>query len=230
MSYSVLITCSFIKSHPSIKIISKVIESLSKTKIETDTPIILAHDYNNSSKYQQYLKNLDEYIKDKPNIKIVKRDTHGHLVGNVRHAFNFIETEYVLIIQHDFEFIRNFDIKKVISDMQKNPNLKHIRFNKRITEKKPINMDRKSGEEYAPYGIQFECDNYTYTQTPGWSDNNHIVPTEYYKDIILPECQDGRVMERHFKLAKDHTKYGTYIFGKINENPYILHLDGRNTK
>ena len=234
MSYSVLITCSYIKSHPSIKIIKQVIESLDKTNIKPDTPIILAHDSlkrngDNNLIYEQYLENLRQFIKNKPNIQIVRRETHGHLVGNVRNAFQYINTDYVLLIQHDFEFIREFDIEKIIDDMQNNSNLKHIRFNKRTTQKKPMNMDLKPGKDYVPYGVQYKCKNYTYTQTPGWSDNNHLVSSAYYRNIILPECQDGRAMERHFKLANDHNKYGTFIFDKLNEKPYILHLDGRKS-
>ena len=229
MSFSVIVTCSYIKSHPSIKLVKRVIESLNKTGIKKNTPIILSHDYSDNPNYELYLKNLNDYIENKPNIKIVRRETHGHLVGNIRNAFNYIYTEYVLIVQHDFEFIRKFYIKKIIEDMQNNVKVKHIRFNKRITKSEPRNMDRKRGKGYVTFGDQLKCKNYTYTQTPGWSDNNHLVASSYYREIILPKCKDGKPMERHFKCEKDHSKYGTYIFGKINDYPYILHLDGRNT-
>ena len=62
--------------------------------------------------------------------------------------------------------------------------------------------------------------NYTYTRTPGWSDQNHICLKSYYDDIVMKECPDGCAME--FKLQglntddQIHKKYGTYIFGELN--------------
>jgi hypothetical protein len=46
MSLSVIITASFVKSHPSIEFIKTVIESLELINLKKDTPIILAHDFN----------------------------------------------------------------------------------------------------------------------------------------------------------------------------------------
>lgn len=223
--YSIIISSSFIDSHPSISYIKYVIESLKYAKINKDTPIILAHDYSPYSKYEEYLKNLENYISNYKNIKIVVRDTHGHLTGNIRNAFKFINTEYVLIIQHDLPFIKEFEIEKVIEDMKKNPELKHIRFNKRQTI--------KSGSDALNnlFGKQIKSKNYIYTRTPAWSDQNHLCRTDYYRDIILKECSDGKYMEQYLfnksQTEAIHNKYGTYIFGKINESPYIFHIDGR---
>lgn len=224
--YSVMITASLIKSHPSIKFIRCVIESLKHIHMDKDTPIIITHDYSTDSRFQDYLKNLHNYISDFKNIKIVIRNSHGHLTGNVRNAFNFIKTEYVLIIQHDLPFIRDFEIEKVIEDMKNNPELKHVRFNKRANKK--IASDALNDL----FGKQIISNNYTYTRTPSWSDNNHICRSEYYKDIILKECNDGRPMEAFLisksKTEEIHNKYGTYIFGKLNEPGYVKHIDGRN--
>ena len=223
---SIIITASYIKSHPSIEFVKCVIESLRFINMKTNTPIILAHDFSENELYKKYLKALYNYISDKPNIKIVVRDSHGHLTGNVRNAFNFINTDYVLIIQHDFPFIKNFQIEKIIEDMEHNPELKHIRFNKRA------NVKLLSDSLNDLFGKQIESINYTYTRTPSWSDNNHLCRSSYYREIILKECNDGRPMELYLitksKTEEIHKKYGTYIFGKNNESAYIKHIDGKN--
>jgi GTP:adenosylcobinamide-phosphate guanylyltransferase len=223
--YSVMITASFIISHPSIEFIKCVIESLKHIHMDKDTPIILAHDYSEDSRFTEYLKNLKNYISDYKNIKIVICNSHGHLTGNVRNAFNEINTEYVLIIQHDFPFIRDFEIEKVIEDMKINPELKHIRFNKR--ENKKVACDALNDL----FGKQIVSNNYTYTRTPCWSDNNHLCRSEYYRDIILKECKDGRPMEAYLisksRTEDIHSKYGTYIFDEIDKPAYIKHVDGR---
>jgi GTP:adenosylcobinamide-phosphate guanylyltransferase len=224
--YSVIITASLIISHPSIEIIKRVIESLKYIHMDNDTPIILAHDYSNDSRYLEYLKNLQNYISDYKNIKIVIRDSHGHLTGNIRNAFNEINTEYVLIIQHDLPFVRDVEIEKVIEDMKNNPELKHVRFNKRK------NIKAVSDALNDLFGKQIQSKNYTYTRTPSWSDQNHICHSNYYRDIILKECKDGRFMEWYLirkSINEDiHNKYGTYIFDELDKPAYIRHIDGRN--
>ena len=227
MNYSIIITCSLIKSHPSIDFIKSVLESLQNININNNIPIILAHDYSENINYFKYLINLTNYILNKPNIKIVIKETLGCLTGNIRHAFNYINTKYVLIIQHDFLFIRKFNIENIINDMNDNPKLKHIRFNKRKTEK--CIFDNQNSDLF---GKQIKCNNYIYTRTPGWSDNNHICLSDYYRNIVLKECEDGSFMETKLwnkpRNIKNHKKYGTYIFDEVNSEAYIKHIDGKN--
>ena len=228
VEYSVIITASFILSHPSIAFIRCVIESLKYIHMDKDTPIILAHDYSEDRKFKEYLTNLNKYISNYSNIRIVVRDSFGHLTGNVRNAFDFITTEYVLIIQHDLPFIRHFEIEKVIEDMKKNPELKHVRFNKRA------NIKTLSDAQNDLFGKQIVSNNYTYTRTPSWSDNNHLCRSDYYRDIILKECDDGRPMESYLihnsQTEEIHNKYGTYIFDAIKKPAYIKHIDGRKLR
>jgi hypothetical protein len=224
--YSVIITASLIKSHPSIKFIKNVIESLKYINMDKDTQIVLAHDYSEDSRFTQYLKKLNNYISDHKNTQIVIRNSHGHLTGNIRNAFNFINTEYVLIIQHDLPFIRSFEIGKIIEDMKNNPELKHVRFNKRA------NVKVRSDALNDLFGKQIISNNYIYTRTPSWSDQNHVCRSDYYRDIILQECDDGKYMESYLikksKTEDIHNKYGTYLFDAVNKPAYISHTDGRN--
>lgn len=224
MSYSIIITASYISSHPSIEFIKYTIQSLKYINMTQKIPIILAHDYSNNPNYIEYIQNLREYISDKPNIKIVIRDSHGHLTGNIRNALTYIDTDYVLIIQHDLPFTRYFDINKVIEDIKQNPEMKHIRFNYRT------NIKTKYDSINDLFGKQLKSVHYTYTRTPGWCDQNHLCNTNYYRDIILKECDDGNFMENYLSnkstTEEIHTKYGTYIFGELNALACINHLNG----
>tara|TARA_B100000963_G_scaffold361988_1_gene401678 strand:+ start:1161 stop:1850 length:690 start_codon:yes stop_codon:yes gene_type:complete len=225
---TILITASFIPSHPSIKIIQETIESLKLINIPTNTKIILAHDYNSSNNYSKYLKKLNEYIKSYSNIEIVIRTTHGCLTGNIRNALQYINSKYLLVIQHDLPFIKCVDIQKVIEDMEENNNIKYVRFNKR--------KNIKTGSDVINFlfGLQQKQKNYTYTRTPAWSDNNHLCLTSYYTSIIMKECQDGGFMEHKLqgkiKNEEIHKKYGTYIFGELNHPQIIKHTDGRKSR
>lgn len=224
---SIIITGSFIPQHPKIKIIQETIESLHLINMPSDTEIILAHDYNNHINYKKYLENLNKYITSFSNIKIVERKDHGHLTGNIRNALQYVNSKYILIIQHDLPFISKFDIQKIIYDMEENDNIKYVRFNKRK------NIKTGFDELNNLFGLQVKQKNYTYTRTPAWSDNNHLCLTSYYTDIVMKECPNGIPMEVYLhgknKNEETHKKYGTYLFGELNYPQVIKHTDGRNS-
>ena len=81
--------------------------------------------------------------------------------------------------------------------------------------------------------MQVKQANYTYTRTPGWSDQNHLCLTGYYTDIVMKECSNRTFMESQLhgkcKNAKLHKKYGTYIFGELNHPAVIKHTDGQRS-
>lgn len=223
---SIIITASYIKSHPEIRIIKETIESLQLLSLPKDTLVILAHDFSDNPNYILYLKNLRDYIKDQPNLTISLRETHGHLTGNVRRALKLVKSEFVLVMQHDLKFHkRPIPIMNVIEDMRENPCLKHIRFNKRCN--RPTNCD----SHFGLFGKEIKAKNFTYTRTPAWSDNNHICPTKYYNEVVMKICKNGKPMEQFLltksKNEKIHEKFGTYLFGPIEDRAYIRDLDGR---
>jgi hypothetical protein len=247
---TIIITASYIPSHPRSEHIDSVIESLKFLKYPEDTVIILAHDYPpNPSKvdlenYLEYYNKLQTKYSLKDNFKITMLDKYGHLSGNIRNAFNYVDSKYVLFVQHDFPFIKKVNLNSVMEDMDKNKNLKHIRFNKRktiqtagdsLTQNCNLNI-------FNNYSIKGKC---SYISTFCWSDNNHISPTSYYTDVVLKEVQNAIFMENHFyqKLRKlselkdvennilenAFLKHGNFIYGEINDEPYIFHNDGRKS-
>lgn len=222
---TVIISASYIPSHPGISVIKETIESLDKLGRE-DLEVIISHDYSDHKDYKLYLQNLETFISNvKYRVKSIVSDSHVHLTGVIRNAIKEVLTDYVLIVQHDLPFIRDFKVDKIISDMEENPKIKHVRFNKR----KNIKLIFDSINDL--FGHEVDCKNYTYTRTPAWSDQNHICLTTYYNDLILHECKDGNFMEEqiHGKSTDEesHSKWGTYLLGANEEEPYIKHLDGK---
>jgi hypothetical protein len=223
---TVIISASYIPSHPSIELIKETIESL-KFINKKNIDVLITHDYSNDKDYQMYLNKLRQYIKtlEYENIKLLVSDKHVHLTGTIRNAIKEVNTKYILIVQHDLPFIKHVNMDKIISDMEENPKIKHVRFNKR----KNIKLIFDSINDL--FGHEVDCKNYTYTRTPAWSDQNHICLTTYYTDLILHECKDGNFMEEqiHGKSIDEesHSKWGTYLLGENGGEPYIKHLDGK---
>lgn len=224
---TIIITASVIPSHPDITIIKETMKSLDLLN-HKNSKIILAHDYSDKKEYKEYLKNLENYIKNMDNVQIVVRDDWGHLTGNIRNAIKYVKTRYILVIQHDLPFIKEVDIHKVIEDMKTTPELKSIRFNKR-NNNKILGWEKEMNYNNLYNKIQFKK-NYSYISTPNWSDQNHLTTKKYYQDIVFKISKNKSFMEDSLKNIKRDDKYlekfGTFIFGDINEKAYIKHLDG----
>lgn len=239
---NIIILSSPIPSNPSTKIIDKAIKSLSLLRYPEDSKIILAHDFPQSeskikNEYFNYYENLKNKYGHLDNFTLTMSDKFVHMSGNVRNAFNYVDSKYVLILSHDFIFVRDIDIDLIMEDMEKNPQLKHVRFNKRANTHRGGDWE-SSGKVFDKFSVS---GNHEYTSTPCWSDINHISPTSYYKDVILQECRDGGALENFFYCrikkayendepsltTQTHEKYGTFLFDKLNAKPYVYHTDGR---
>ncbi len=230
---TVIITASFVRSHPSIRLVLGVLKSLDKININ-QCHIILAHDFSDNRRYEKYFERLLRYCSDHSltNVTIVRRDDNGKLVGNIRYAFPHVDTKWLLVLQHDFPFCSSFDIEKVIEDMENNSQLKMVRFPKEAVDLKPTAVNKDWDLKNKLFGKQLQCKNFTYTRTPSWSDNNHLCESKYYRDIVLVECRDGSFMEETLNplnTENTHSKYGTYIFGSLKDGPCIEHTDGYGT-
>lgn len=231
---TIIITASHDNSHPSIDLIKNTIESLDLANIPNNCKILLAHNYDDKIEYIEYLKNLHAYIEKKTNIEIAFRETDssGKLVGNIKNALQYVNTKFMLLIHHNKPFIQSLDIQKVIEDMEENSNIKHVRFNKRENI-------RKGFDNSDLFGLQVKQRNYTYTRTPGWSDQNHLCLTSYYRDVVMKECCDGNTFKVDYmehtlhgrsKDEESHNIYGTYLFGELNHSPVISVLKIKNNK
>lgn len=221
---TIIVSSSPIPSNPSIKMITNVIKSLEDNVLNNKIcKIIIACDgcETKNIKYEEFISNLKKYYENKTNILIILNPKKGHLTGNIRNAFNHVNTEYVMLVQHDLIFVEQINLESILEDISKNSELKHIRFNKR--------NNIKSGWDNTPlFASKKIIGNNTYIFTESWSDQNHISKASYYRDIVLSEIDDGVFMESvlNEKSKHNHEKYGTYIYGDVCHKNIIAHLDG----
>jgi len=133
-SYTTIITSSYVISHPSIDMIVMLLKSLKITHCNLfDNPVIIAQDINEDNRYFEYLTSLNLFINNDvfyKNVKIIINQgaLKHNLSGNLLYALDFVNTEYVYILQHDFLYIKTINIEKIIQDMINNNLLKCIRL------------------------------------------------------------------------------------------------------
>jgi hypothetical protein len=244
---TVVISCSYLDAHPSIKYIKNAIESLDFMGISEDTLVILSHDglkqddenYEEKRKrYDLYFENLENYIKESryTSIKIVKAENWGHLTRSLKNAMSYVSTKYVLVMQHDLHMVRNVPVYNLLGLMESYRNIKHLRFNS--LKNIPIyewwdGFHRNGASMYR----EEEYDGIKVCATPAWSDQNHITTKEYYDTVVFPDCTnpDGELMcdfmENRLNILchRNHKRYGTYIYGGYNTIRTVVHADGRNS-
>lgn len=245
---TIIITASPIPTHPSLKHIDGVIDSLDLLKLPEDTLVVLAHDYPSKdedlSRYLEYYENLKKKYKERKEFVFTMTDEWSCLTGSIRSAFKYVDSKYVLLVQHDFPFITEIDFNSIIEDMDNNPELKHIRFNKRVNRQQGMDWICRNFQIFNTRNI---VGNYSYMSTLNWSDNNHISPSDYYRNFVFPNTRNRSYMEHQLlhkqrilaensdennpddvsKVLSEHDRFGTYIFGQYDDPPTILHTDGR---
>lgn len=176
--------------------------------------------------YTQFILNCEQLAKEHPffeNTKLVVNRVHKHLANSLREAIMQVDTPYVLVHQHDFNLIRPFDFFNIVRSMDRNANLKMIRFNK--FPNLPNHWDGKI-DNYVEGGALVPL-----MRTFGWSDNDHFARTDYYTDFVLPKVTWNGAMEWFLhdqeKIKANHLEYGCYLYGASREEPYLHHIDGK---
>jgi hypothetical protein len=148
--------------------------------------------------YHEYFKNLENFTKNYHEIaeineiKIVGADEWGHKVMGIREAMKVVNSEYLLMLEHDIPLTRDFKIDDVLEDLDLDETIKHVHF-------KLGGMEPDSGEIIWPwydghndiFGKEKRCKHYTYTRTPDWSEQPHVCRTSYYTDYVLPKCPNA---------------------------------------
>jgi len=243
---TVVVSGSYLESHPEITFVKEVVESLVLTGIACDTPIILSHDKikpgaegytEKQANYEKYFENLKEYASKSPftNIQVIEAPEWGHLTRSLKHAVSLVKTKYMLMLQHDIHIRREIPVLDMIDLMENHPHIKHLRFNVRKNLPTFMWWDGYQGGKQQFH--EEEYDGVKVCFTPAWSDQNHLATKEYYENVVFPDCtnSDGELiydfMENRLNglCHHNHERYGTYIYGAYGEPRTSRHSDGRKS-
>jgi hypothetical protein len=225
-------TTSVIPSHPSTSMLEISLKSFFQISgFEKIPKIIVFDEISKDKRYDEYKKRVIKLLKTNPHFKntmLIFLNEHHHITGAIRVALKYVKTKYLFIHQHDFQLIKPFDLDLVLDSMELNPDIKHVRLNKRrnIRLGYDFYIDEYKGKTKIPL-----------TRTFGWSDNDHITRKDYYENFVIPKVGNKKIpmewalhgLERK-DLKEDtskHSIYGTFLLGALNEPAYIRHLNGK---
>ena len=277
---TVVITTSPIPSNPHTDMIIATLKSLDLVGLKYYKKLVYCDGYIISNKntyksgritkekaldYEDFIENLKKYAKDEKssNIEIIDYETdinsnpvrNGFAI-NIKRSLLRIKTPYIMVVQHDHQFIRKVDINSIINGMElSKPLINYIGFMSKSVQKLYQNLSRMGKfwsdlqpliapkstitEEkilnyyYKKYGLNLMPLNF-------WYDRIHIVRTEYYKNYVFNEKESGvkvkNFIEDSFgqKEMNDLKKYGLDAFKKYNsfilydsKESAVVHVSGR---
>lgn len=188
-----------------------------------------------SADYELYKENVRTLTQKNPqfyNTQLVFCPNWVHLSGAISEAIKHVKTPFVFIHQHDFVLQKEFDLNGCVATMMANPHIKHLRFNRGVTNR-AFEVEWDGEIDQVINGVAFV----PLCRTFGWSDNDHLARTDYYTDFVLPKCgccPMEHVLQPELKkaLAEEgkeggHAPFGTYLYGTPSHGGYFHHLDGR---
>lgn len=150
-----------------------------------------------------------------------------------------VRTPYVIVVQHDRNFIRKVDIPNIVKVMEENASWLHY-----------VGLPTSTTVHYArmilsKYGIKVKPrtpDGADFALTPllQWYDSTHVCSTKHYRDFVyrgdlvkrggfvedkLGQYQLAQIRE-HGMAA--HAAFGQFVFDDGVKTPIVSHLDGHD--
>lgn len=234
---TVIVLSSLIPTHPSAFMIIKTITLVRKMIIGVKSPkIIITIDGlpstkrtdQNIDRLHEYTNELRRLFQKDPSVMLLPHIKHLHINNNIKSALNFVETKYIYIVQHDFEFIRTVNHTEIVFEMKKYPEkIQIVRFDKGVGKRKFYNQQVKLQKK--------GCDVYHNEKfTLGrWSDNNHFTTKKYYEKALEIMGDSNRQPEAFFmaNTEKLDCYFGNqWLYDYKSGDPFLRHLDGRLTE
>lgn len=187
--------------------------------------------------YEEYKHRVQKLCEEDPyfaNTDLVFCKEWKHLSGALGEAIQQVTTPFVLINQHDLELKKEFNLNGLIATMVANPEIGHVRLYG-ARRNIPGNASWDGPIDVASFRNSFV----PLCRAFGWSDQTHIAPTSYYREFVLPLCQEKKtfmegILQPAFQktisiIGKEdaHALFGTYLYGGPSDGAYIWHSDGQ---
>jgi len=216
-------------THKDSGTIFKSIDSF-KNMVSNNLHTIIGYDNHNDDIYK---KKLEDFCK-KNDCELVVTD-NANLSYNVINSIKHIKTKYIFVLEHDWIFNKKIYLNKILRLFENNEDINYIRFNKRKSTIQEKGTFDKTLEKTNIDGIDL-------LKVWSYSGNPHIVRTEFLKNMVIPLTKSSEWLEHkhrgiekpitlfikrkqlRFGNDKSHKMFGTYIYGKFNEEPYVTHI------
>ena len=140
-----------------------------------------------------------------------------------------VTTPFTMIVQPDLPFLRPPHLYYLLRSMEETKEMAYVRFNR-----------ARNHQSRFDFWLNEQVPNTSWVplcHTPSFSSENHLVPTSLYDKVIWPVQAAGkftrwglshcRTVECLMNKRQNKTPlFGMYIYGRIGDGPFSMHLDG----
>ena len=190
--------------------------------------------------YEEYTSNVESLASclHRPCEVVVLHNRHGCGLA-VEAALDLVQTPFVMVVQHDQLFLRNFDAGGVLAAMRAHPaTLRYVGIQSRTT----LRYKERVAHRFGIALDEFRVD--PHLSSPllpllMYYDKPHIVWTEHLRERVygngalktgdFVEDVLGRAQMEDIKAngIQAHGQYGTWVLCDDEDSPATYHLSGR---
>ena len=220
---TIVMPVSILPSHPNIWILEETIKSVRfhfpKNEIILQIDGLRSERKNRKNDYDEFKNRvLWKCLHEWDNVLPIIFDEHSHQTTMMKKTIGEIKTSLMLYVESDAPLVTDIDINwEECLDMLEHGKAKTIRFHFEafIPEPHEHLMFNKEGN---------------FLQTIQWSQRPHLSTVEYYRDIVLPYCEEKTFIEDRFHGKVQDDGWDTHKLWIYNPEGNIkrsYHLDGR---
>jgi hypothetical protein len=220
---TVVVVTSVLPSHPNTSILDETI--LSVRQHLPNNEIILQIDglreerLNRKEDYDEFKNRiLWKCLHEWKNVLPIIFDDHSHQTNMMKETIGFVQTAAILYIEGDAPITPDIEI-----DWQKC--LDMLEYEKANTIRFHFEASIPIEHEHLMLGLEDG-----FMKTVQWSQRPHLSLTKYYKEVVLPACDEKTFIEDKFHgVVQDDgwDKHKLWIYHPEGNIKRSYHLDGR---
>ena len=220
---TVIMVTSVLPSHPDTSILDETIASVRKHLPNNE--IILQIDglreerLNRKEDYDEFKNRiLWKCLHEWKNVLPIIFDDHSHQTNMMKETIGFVQTAAILYIEGDAPITPDIEI-----DWQKC--LDMLEYEKANTIRFHFEASIPIEHEHLMLGLEDG-----FMKTVQWSQRPHLSLTKYYKEVVLPACDEKTFIEDKFHgVVQDDgwDKHKLWIYHPEGNIKRSYHLDGR---
>lgn len=218
---TIVLVTSVLPSHPDTKIIDETIKALRvhlpHNEIIMQIDGLRAEQQDRKDDYDAYKsKILWKCLHEYKNILPVVFDEHEHQSGMMRKTIDKIKTPLMLYVEGDAPLTpdRIIDWQRCIDFIERG-DANTIRFH----------FEAHIPDDHKHLMIGEPIDN-LFLRTVQWSQRPHLSTVAYYRDIVLPTCDEHLFIEDTFHSVVQNDYFNDGMFGWYKHRLVIYHPEG----
>jgi len=160
----------------------------------------------------------------------------GGLLNSVKLAMKHIKTRYFLWLEHDWVFLdkNRIDFPALLKAFDAHDFVNAVWFNKDDNTLRGFEIETDATGKKTPFDKEHRVPEIDLVTSCRWSNNPAVFRVSKFKEWLSTKCGScieediipqyrKHIASDSWESVRDH--WGTFLYGKLNDDPYIGHTD-----